>query len=356
MKVAVVVTGGLHPSGTEEVIPLLLTLVERLSQWHEVHAFSVRHLPSTSVVSAVGRHRARPRAAGGSVGAVAGPRAASMRRHGPFDIDPRLLDRSGRAPRFDCRPPLRHSKHRHLRAAASSCHLPAIDYGSAAHRRKAEPPCRSRAAWRPACTSRPTTCSAGRACAGSRFGHGVRSASTSTPAIVDRPSRTALAFRCRSPASAAVKDQTTLLRAVARRQATRSTSRLDLVGEDTLGGRVQQRGGGSRAERRGHVSWVREQVRTFERFHEAAHLYVQSSLHEAAGVAGARSRGGRRARRRHACRVTSRDWAPHGGVRGCAERSRSRWPDAILWLLHADRRRTRAMAGRGAVRCARLEY
>ena len=46
MRIALVVTGGLHPSGTREVIPLLLEIIERLAGQHEVHAFALRHLPA----------------------------------------------------------------------------------------------------------------------------------------------------------------------------------------------------------------------------------------------------------------------------------------------------------------------
>jgi glycosyltransferase involved in cell wall biosynthesis len=45
MRLAMVVTGGLHPSGREQVVPSLLALFERLARTHEVHAFALRHLP-----------------------------------------------------------------------------------------------------------------------------------------------------------------------------------------------------------------------------------------------------------------------------------------------------------------------
>jgi glycosyltransferase involved in cell wall biosynthesis len=45
MRLAMVVTGGLHPSGREQVVPSLLALFERLARSHEVHAFALRHLP-----------------------------------------------------------------------------------------------------------------------------------------------------------------------------------------------------------------------------------------------------------------------------------------------------------------------
>ena len=44
MRLAMVVTGGLHPSGREQVVPSLLALLARLARRHEVHAFALRHL------------------------------------------------------------------------------------------------------------------------------------------------------------------------------------------------------------------------------------------------------------------------------------------------------------------------
>ena len=46
MKIAIVLTGGLHPSGHEQVIPVWLWLIEQLARRHEVHAFTLRHLPA----------------------------------------------------------------------------------------------------------------------------------------------------------------------------------------------------------------------------------------------------------------------------------------------------------------------
>ena len=60
--------------------------------------------------------------------------------------------------------------------------------------------------------------------------------------------------------------------------------RLDLVGEDTLGGRLQHEaaslGVSDAVAFHGFVPHAE-----LARFHRSAHLYVQSSLHEAAGVA-----------------------------------------------------------------------
>ena len=48
LRVAIVVPGGLHPSGQEQVVPSWLSLFSRLSTHHEIHAFVLRHLPEAS--------------------------------------------------------------------------------------------------------------------------------------------------------------------------------------------------------------------------------------------------------------------------------------------------------------------
>jgi glycosyltransferase involved in cell wall biosynthesis len=80
-----------------------------------------------------------------------------------------------------------------------------------------------------------------------------------------------------------VKDQRTLLHAVAQVRRTLDVH-LDVIGEDTLQGTLQQEAAAlglrDAVSFHGFVPHV-----DLARFHRAAHLYVQSSLHEAAGVA-----------------------------------------------------------------------
>ena len=85
MRIALVVTGGLHPSGREQVIPVLLTLVERLAREHEVHAFVVRHLPDPTSYSL---HGAAVHDLGRPEGLLRQWRAllGSLRASGPFDV------------------------------------------------------------------------------------------------------------------------------------------------------------------------------------------------------------------------------------------------------------------------------
>ena len=54
MRIAMVVTGGLHPSGRQQVVPSLLALFSRLARDHEVHAFAVRHLRHASTYMLLG--------------------------------------------------------------------------------------------------------------------------------------------------------------------------------------------------------------------------------------------------------------------------------------------------------------
>jgi glycosyltransferase involved in cell wall biosynthesis len=41
VRVALVVPGGVHPSGEERVIPAFVWLIERLARWHDVHVFAM---------------------------------------------------------------------------------------------------------------------------------------------------------------------------------------------------------------------------------------------------------------------------------------------------------------------------
>ena len=81
-----------------------------------------------------------------------------------------------------------------------------------------------------------------------------------------------------------VKDQTTLLYAVKRVISRVPDTHLDVVGEDTLGGAMQALAEGIGVER--HVTFHGFQPTDRLRdFYARAHLLVQSSRHEAAGVA-----------------------------------------------------------------------
>ena len=90
MKVAVIVTGGLHPSGREQVVPSWLTLFSELATTHEIHAFVLRHLPEARSYTLLGFHvhdLGRPSAPLGlSRWAQERALAAAMTAHGRFDV------------------------------------------------------------------------------------------------------------------------------------------------------------------------------------------------------------------------------------------------------------------------------
>ena len=45
MKIALIVPGGVDPSGTHRVIPAILALIERLASRHELHVYALRQVP-----------------------------------------------------------------------------------------------------------------------------------------------------------------------------------------------------------------------------------------------------------------------------------------------------------------------
>ena len=85
MRIALVVPGGLHPSGREQVVPLWLWLIERLARRQDVHAFALHHLPDAITYPLAG---ATVHDLGRPGGFVARRRALirAMRAAGPFDI------------------------------------------------------------------------------------------------------------------------------------------------------------------------------------------------------------------------------------------------------------------------------
>jgi glycosyltransferase involved in cell wall biosynthesis len=280
VRIAFVVTGGLHPSGTEQVIPSLLWFLERLARDHEVHAFSLHHLsePATySLCGATVHDLGRPR---GRVGQWRALRRA-LSTLPPFDvihgywIEPAgllaaLVGRQLGIP------------------SVVSCNsgefvsLPAIEYGlqrTFAARAKVKLACRAAT------------------CVHVSSVYMQRLAKTHDVGAVCVPFGVDL-HRVKPPAERQdgppwrllqvaslnrVKDQSTLLQAVAIVRRSLDV-RLDLVGEDTLGGRLA---------REVHALGIADAVRFHDfqsqerlaAFRDAAHLYVQSSLHEAAGLA-----------------------------------------------------------------------
>ncbi|HEX4913095.1 MAG TPA: glycosyltransferase family 4 protein [Vicinamibacterales bacterium] len=282
MKIAVIVTGGLHPSGREQVVPSWIELFSALATEHEIHAFVLRHLAEAQSYMLRGFHvhdLGRPAAPLGLT-RKAQERALlqAMDRHGRFDVvhgiwgDPagQLAVRAGR---------------RLGVSSIATCDsgefesLPSISYGS-------QRTARGRAAIAEALAADAVhVCSA--FMAAKAAAHGVIATviplTTVHAAHRHRPLTPNAPLRLIQVASLSrVKNQRLLIDAIARIGSS-VVSRVDLVGEDTLGGELQR-----------HAAEMNVSDRV--RFHgftphdeltalyKGADIYVQTSLHEAAGV------------------------------------------------------------------------
>jgi glycosyltransferase involved in cell wall biosynthesis len=288
MKIAIVVTGGLHPSGEEQVVPSWLALFEQLAKTHTIHAFVLKHLPEAQTYTLRGftvHDLGRPSAPlGFSRWAQEKALGRALDQHGPFDLihgfwaDPagQLAARSGKRLRIP---------------SVVTCDsgefvsLPKIEYGSQRTRS-------GRRAVREACTLATTVHVCTKYMASLAGAQDVLTTIIPLTSVTSRAATIKAAFARRGDEGfrivqvaslSRVKNQRLLIDAF-RLIRERVDAHLDLVGEDTLGGQLQQ-----------HVaqSGLSDHV-TFHGFLpqggvlellSRADLYVQSSLHEAAGVA-----------------------------------------------------------------------
>jgi glycosyltransferase involved in cell wall biosynthesis len=280
VRIALVVTGGLHSSGTEQVIPALLWFIERLARVHEVHAFSLQHLgvPATyrllgATVHDLGRPRGRLRQW------RALQRAVQIT--GPFDVihgywvDPagllaaHLGRQLGIPSVVTC-------------GSGEFVSLPEIAYGL-------QRTLRGRTAVALACRASTRVHVASEYMRRLARAHGVET--VCVPFGVDLARVTPPADRPEGPpwrllqvaSLNPVKDQPTLLKALAIIRRSLDVT-LDLVGEDTLGGQLARDASslGVSEAVRFHGFLAQDRLAGLR---DDAHLYVQSSLHEAAGVA-----------------------------------------------------------------------
>ena len=284
MKIAIVVAGGLHPSGREQVVPSWLAVFSELARHHELHAFALRHLPAPQSYRLKGftvHDLGRPSA---PLGLTPWAQARALRsaivRHGPFDIvhgfwaDPAggLAVRIGRElgipsiATFD---------------SGEFESIPEIEYGS-------QRTARGRRAVREAlAATRVHVCT--EFMARKALAHGI------TPVVIPLTSVVAPSqpsahramregpLRIVQVASLSRVKNQRLLVDVLSILSTTIDVHVDLVGEDTLGGELQRH-----AAATGNINRV-----TFHGFVApddvrpilaGADLYVQTSLHEAAGV------------------------------------------------------------------------
>lgn len=275
-----VVLGGLHPSGREQVVPSWLALFSELATTHEVHAFVLRHLSEARTYTLLGFHvhdLGRPSA---PLGLTRWKQeralAAAMAAHGRFDVihgfwgDPagQLAVRIGK--RFR-RPVIATFDSGEFES------IPGIEYGS-------QRTSRGRQAIDEALT-------AARIHVCSEFMAAKATARRVQPVIIPLTTVTASGSRISGSQGlrllqvaslSRVKNQRLLIDALPL-IAQSIDVQLDLVGEDTLGGELQrhaaQRGVAQRVVFHGFKA--REALAPL---YANADIYVQSSLHEAAGV------------------------------------------------------------------------
>ncbi len=287
MRVALIATGGLDRSGRQRVIPALLAFVEAIARRHEVHAFVLRHYPEPcsyelagATVHDLGRSDGIP-----GLGRWRQARRLfeAMSRIGSFDVlhaywgIPAGVVGTGVASRLGIPSVV-------TLDSGELVGLPDIGYGLQLRWRD-----RQAIASTLRRASQLTVCTAYMASLASA--HGVaRARIAEVPLGVDprhfSPS-TAMAgppWRLLHVASLnPVKDQTTLLRALALVVAREPRVMLDIVGEDTLNGEMQRLARTLRVE-----SFVTFHGFTptdaLGAFYQRAHLHVVSSRHEAAGV------------------------------------------------------------------------
>ena len=284
MKLAIVVPGGLHPSGWKQVVPSWLALFGELAKRHEVHAFVLRHLHEPTTYTLLGftvHDLGRPSLPFGFT-RWAQERALgfALKKYGPFDLvhgffaDPagRLAARAGKRLGIP---------------SVVTCDsgefvsLPEIDYGSQRTARG-----RAAVAEALALATRVHVCTEFMATLAKRRGVSpvvipLTTVTGRDPGTESRERVTVL--RLLQVASLSrVKNQRLLIDAlpIIRKSI---DAHLDLVGEDTLDGELQRRA--AQLGMADHVTFHGFVPQDgLERFYGSAGIYVQTSLHEAAGV------------------------------------------------------------------------
>jgi len=238
-KLALVVPGGVHGSGTQDVIPAVLALVERLAARHELHVFALFQQPEPARWALRG---AQVHAVGGCARAApwrALAAIAAEHRRAPFELVQSLWAgpcgmTAVLAARLLSLPAAVHVAGGELAA------LRDIGYGGLLtwRGRLRERWVLRRADAVTAASAMILTQIATQGVTGRRLPLGVDL--RAWPPRAPRPRRAGEPLRLLHLASLnRVKDQATLLRAVARAAAAGLPLRLDVIGIDTLGGAVQ---------------------------------------------------------------------------------------------------------------------
>lgn len=282
MKLALVVPGGVDRSGEFRVIPALLALLERLSAHHEVHVFALHQEPAGGAwclrgarIHSIGRGATRVRAI-----------AAILREHrvAPFDLVQSIFSGASgfigvAAARALGVPSIVHV------AGGEPVQIPDIGFGG-------------RLTWRGRVQERITIMGASALTAASTpqlqiltgLGAHARRVPLGVDCVATWPARAPVPRPAGGPARLIhvaslnrVKDQPTLLRALAQLAHEDVLFHLDIVGEDTLDGATQRLALGlGLADRvRFHGFMTQQQLLPLM---QAAHVLVVSSRHEAGPV------------------------------------------------------------------------
>lgn len=283
MKIALVAPGGVDRSGEFRVIPALLALIERLSVRHEMHVFALAQEPAPAQWSLLG---ARVHNIGPAATRLRAVRAIlTEHRRSPFDLVQSFF--SGAcgliavsAARIAGIPSVVHV------AGGEPVRLADIRFGG-------------RLTWRGRLQERVVLAAASALTAASapqlellaRLGACARRVPLGVDCVQAWPARAPVPRRTEEPARIIhvaslnrVKDQPTLLRALAQLAQGPQVFHLDVVGEDTLAGRIQrlarELGLGDRVRFHGFMT-----QRQLLPLMQAAHVLVVSSRHEAGPVA-----------------------------------------------------------------------
>ncbi|MHA6203597.1 glycosyltransferase family 4 protein [Dyella soli] len=277
MKIALVVPGGVDRTGEFRVIPVLLALIERLARVHEVHVFALRQEASAgqwrlagATIHNIGDGWPRLRA----IGAI-----RAEHRRAPFDLVHAIFSGSCSLVAVAAATLLRLPSLVHV-AGGELVALHGIGYGG---RRKWKGRLREAVVLRYA----DVVTAASRPIIDSLQALGL--AARRVPLGVDLRSWPPLAPRTRADGKARlihvaslnrVKDQPTLLRALAVLAREGVPFEMDIVGVDTLQGEMQQLAAQLGLEQQVHFLGFRTQ-RELRPLMESADLLVMSSLHEA---------------------------------------------------------------------------
>jgi glycosyltransferase involved in cell wall biosynthesis len=284
MRIGLVVTGGVDRSGRERVIPCLLWLIERLARLHDLHVFALHHEDDAcsypllgATVHDLGTRRVAP-----------GWRRLVQRR--------RLRTKLASLPRMDV-------LHAYwgipagwvTTSVARTIHVPVVvtaDSGEFVADRKLAYGFQRRRLDRRLIAA--TMAAAARVTVNTGHMAGLAAGHDVTADVIPMGVPRSLFTHGASPAGPPwrlfqaahlnrVKDQATLIRALAALRQTHPDSRLDVAGRDTLGGEIAQlaRAAGVEAQVTFHGVLPHDAVQALM---ARAHVYVQSSRHEAAGV------------------------------------------------------------------------